>query len=52
MKVNAPDAWAVFFVSSVSRQGLDPLLEALWTQIREVVAQVDPNAEEVEDWTP
>jgi GTP-binding protein len=50
--VNAPDAWAVFIVSSVTRQGLEPLLEALWTQIREVVALEDPNAEAVEDWTP
>jgi GTPase len=28
--VDAPDAWGQFLVSSVSRRGLEPLLEALW----------------------
>lgn len=33
--VEAPEAWGVFPVSSVSRQGLDALLEALWKRARE-----------------
>jgi len=30
----APEAWGVFVVSAVARQGLDPLLEAIWTRVR------------------
>lgn len=31
--IRAPDAWGVFVISAVARQGLDPLLDALWTQV-------------------
>ena len=33
--VSAPDAWGTFLISSVSRAGLEPLLEALWAEVRE-----------------
>ena len=35
--LDAPDAWGVFTVSSVARKDLSPLLESLWSKIREVV---------------
>lgn len=47
--VAAPDAWATFTVSAVARQGLQPLLEALWARTREVIAAETP---EEEWWTP
>ena len=33
-RVEAPDAWGQFVVSSVARRGLDELLEALWRHAR------------------
>jgi len=36
--VEAPEAWGVFVASSVSRSGLESLLERLWTKVREVGA--------------
>ena len=50
--VTAPDAWGVFTVSAATRQGLAPLLEALWAQTREVASAADPEGEEEEWWTP
>ncbi len=52
-EVSAPDAWGVYAVSSVSRQGLQPLLEALWARTREVVRE-ELRGEEAEEewWTP
>ena len=32
--LDAPDAWGTFPVSSVARFGLEPLLEALWAEVR------------------
>jgi GTPase len=40
-EVDAPEAWGVFVASSVSRTGLDELLERLWTKVREVAAAED-----------
>jgi GTP-binding protein len=34
--VYAPEAWGVFAISSVARQGTDELLEALWRRVDEV----------------
>ena len=47
--VEAPEAWATFAVSAVARQGLTPLLEALWVRTREVIREESP---EEEWWTP
>jgi GTPase len=32
--VDAPDAWGVFLVSAVSRQGVEAFLEQLWSRVR------------------
>jgi GTP-binding protein len=47
--ISAPDAWGTFTVSAVARQGLQPLLEALWARTREVIRE---EQEEEEWWTP
>lgn len=50
--VDAPDAWGMYVVSAVSRQGIPELLEDLWTRVREEQkAEAEPDAEE-EWWTP
>lgn len=38
-EVEAPEAWGVFAVSSVARQALGPLLEALWARVRAVIRE-------------
>jgi GTP-binding protein len=48
-EVRAPEAWGTFVVSAVARQGLAPLLEALWARTREVIRE---EQEEEEWWTP
>ncbi|MBW3630080.1 MAG: GTPase ObgE [Gemmatimonadetes bacterium] len=45
--VDAPEAWGQFLLSSVSHQGLDPLLEALWA--RAIARETE---EVVEFWEP
>ena len=48
-RIEAPEAWATFAVSAVARQGLQPLLEALWARTREIIREEKP---EEEWWTP
>ena len=48
-QVEAPEAWGVFAVSTVARQGLEPVLEALWARTRQVAREA---REEEEWWTP
>jgi len=36
--LDAPDAWGQFVISAVARRGLPELLEALWSRVREEVA--------------
>lgn len=53
--VSAADAWATFLVSSVSRRGLDEVLESLWKRARrEEQREAEPDAadDEAEWWTP
>jgi GTPase len=50
-RVDAPDAWGQFVISSVARRGLDPLLEALWTHAARVQAE-EAGPGEPEPWTP
>ncbi len=54
--VEAPDAWAVFAVSSVSRKGLDQLAEALWGRVqkerRAAAAAEAADVDEPEPWHP
>jgi hypothetical protein len=49
-EIDAPDAWGRFEVSSVSRQGLAPLLEALWAQARDRRLEEEEAAEGAEPW--
>jgi GTP-binding protein len=36
--IDAPDAWGQFAISSASRRGIEPLLEALWLRVRKTIA--------------
>jgi GTPase len=45
-EVEAPDAWGVYRISSVTQQGLDELLEGFWTRIQEVRAREGGGVEE------
>ena len=49
--VEAPEAWGVFVASSVSRIGLESLLEELWRKTREVI-EIERGPDEDADWTP
>ena len=51
-EIEAPDAWGRFAISSVSRKGVDELLEALWQRSRD--AQKEEAAAEAEEewWRP
>ncbi|HEX8361607.1 MAG TPA: GTPase, partial [Longimicrobium sp.] len=51
-KVEAPEAWGQFVISSVARRGLDVLLEGLWTHAAREVAREIAEGEEPEPWRP
>ena len=52
-KVDAPDAWGQFVISSVAQRGLDPLLEALWTHAAQALREENAvDGEEEEPWRP
>ena len=44
-----PAAWGVFEISSVSRIGIDLLLESVWGEIQEAI-QVEVNSAEEDFW--
>lgn len=48
--VEAPEAWGTFVVSSVTRSGLQDLLEAFWSHVQEVQEAADDGDEE--PWRP
>ena len=52
--VDAPNAWGRFVISSVTRRGLDELLEGLWQRARKAEADDAPpdEADDEEWWTP
>src|SRR5690606_18405033 len=50
--IDAPDACGQFVVSSVTRRGLDELLEALWTQVRAQVEEETGVGDADEQWRP
>jgi GTPase len=50
-RVDAPDAWGQFVVSSVAQRGLGELLEALWARAA-AAARPSPEEEPVETWEP
>jgi GTP-binding protein len=51
-KVKAPGAWGQFTISSVSRRGLDPLLEGLWQHATRVIEEERAGGDEPEPWRP
>ena len=51
-RVDAPEAWGQFVVSSVARRGLDPLLEGLWQHAAREIAREQAPAEDAEPWRP
>lgn len=51
-RVDAPDAWGQFLVSSVAQRNLDPLLEALWEHAARVAEAENPEPAEPEPWSP
>jgi GTPase len=53
-RVDAPDAWEQFVISSVAHRGLDPLLEALWLHSTRVAREErgEAEADKTETWTP
>ena len=48
--MDAPDAWGQFVVSAVAQRGLDPFLEALWSQAVRTSAAVEDEVSEA--WEP
>lgn len=53
--ISAPDAWDTFVVSSVSREGLQELCEALWHHVDDAKqrnAVVEDPFPELDDWRP
>ncbi|HEX8692193.1 MAG TPA: GTPase ObgE [Longimicrobium sp.] len=50
-RVDAPEAWGQFTISSVSRRGLDPLLEGLWAHATREAEREQPE-EAPQPWTP
>lgn len=53
--IDAPESWGTFVVSSVSREGLSDLCEALWTQVesgRDRDAGPDDPFPDLDEWRP
>ena len=51
-RVEAPEAWGQFTISSVARKGLDALLEALWSQAADATAEERAEEDEPAPWRP
>lgn len=51
-RVEAPEAWGTFVVSSVARRGLTELLEALWKRSQRARKEEEGIDEDEEWWTP
>ena len=57
IELDAPDAWGVFVISSVTREGLPDLCESLWRRVREEkergrAAEPEDPFSGVEQWRP
>jgi GTP-binding protein len=56
IELEAPDAWGVFQISSVTREGLRRTLEALWVRVAKELGERNSEEEEsfpeLEEWTP
>lgn len=51
-RVDAPEAWGQYVISSVAHRGLDKLLEDLWTRTREEIAAETEYDELEEEYRP
>jgi GTP-binding protein len=52
-RVEAPETWGQFVISSVAQRGLDPLLEALWSHAAQALKEENTvEGEEEEPWRP
>jgi GTPase len=54
-RVEAPDAWGQFVISSVAQRGITPLLEGLWQHAAQVVEQelgLEQPEDAADDWRP
>jgi GTP-binding protein len=51
-RIAAPEAWGQFAVSAVARRGLDALLEALWTHVRDRKHEEVLDAAQDEEYQP
>jgi GTPase len=51
-RVDAPQAWGQYVISSVAQKGLDELLEALWKRTREEIATEQVYDELEEEYRP
>jgi GTP-binding protein len=50
--LSAPEAWGSFQVSSVTRSGLDVLMEALWKRSREIERVEEAWDADLDEWAP
>lgn len=50
--IDSPDAWGRYAVSSVTRRGMDELLEALWAHVRAAVEAAAEEEPQPEEWRP
>lgn len=51
-RVEAPDAWGQFLISSVAHRGLDDFLEGLWKATQQELAEEREDEVEEEPWQP
>ncbi|MFQ5536755.1 MAG: GTPase ObgE [Gemmatimonadota bacterium] len=51
-QVKAPRAWGTYLISSVTRRGLDELLDDLWLHVKEAVQVQEGVEAEEEPWRP
>jgi GTP-binding protein len=48
-RIDAPDAWGQYVISSVARRGLDELLEDLWKRVRAAIEEEEYEYDELEE---
>ena len=48
-RIDAPDAWGQYVISSVARRGLDQLLEDLWKRVRAAIEEEEYEYDELEE---
>lgn len=48
-RIDAPDAWGQYVISSVAQRGLEPLLEDLWRRVRAAIEEEEYEYDELEE---